>query len=228
MTFSIVARDPASGQIGVGAVTAMAGVGKLVTHARARVGAVATQAMINPYLAFDALALLAEGRPAQDALDEVVAADPGRDLCQCGALDGSGRTAAWTGERTPTWSGHLLDTDVCAQGNRLVGPETLEAVVEAFRDRSELELAWRICRALEAGERTGADKQGALSATVTVMDTEAYPLWDVRVDHADDPVEALGTLMVEFEEQLLPQVRKLSTREDPEGALVREQGTSIG
>lgn len=227
MTFSVVARDARTGQIGVGAVTAMVGVGKLVPHARSRVGAVATQAMVNPYLAFDALDRLADGCGAREALDDVIAADPGRDFRQCGVLDASGRTAAWTGPRTPPWSGHLHGSDFAVQGNRLVGPQTLEAMVGAFRAAQDTELAWRIFRALQAGEETGADKDGALSATVTVMDTEAYPLWDLRVDHADDPVAALGALMEEFERQLLPTVRKLSTREDPEGQLTREHGRSI-
>lgn len=228
MTFSIVARDPGTGELAVGAITAMVGVGKLVTHARARTGAVATQATINPYLAFDGLAHMADGRGAREALDAVIADDPGRDYRQCGMIDAAGGVAAWTGEQTPDWSGHLLDTDVAAQGNRLVGPETLDAVVQAFHDHGDREMAWRIYEALKAGEETGADKKGAISATVTVMSTEAYPLWDVRVDHADEPVSALRELMEEFEEQLLPQIRKLSTREDQEGRLVREQGGSIG
>jgi uncharacterized Ntn-hydrolase superfamily protein len=228
MTFSLVARDRTTGKLGVGAITAMVGVGKLVPHARPRLGAVATQALINPYLAFDALARLADGHDAPTALDEVVAADPGRDYRQCGVIDAAGRAAAWTGEQTPDWSGHLLGVDVAAQGNRLVGPETLEAVVETFEDHREMDLAWRIFEALKAGETTGADKEGALSGAITVMDTEAYPLWDVRVDHADDPVVALRSLMQEFEEQLLPHLRKLSTRDDPEGQLAREKGRSIG
>lgn len=228
MTFSIVARDRQTGELGVGAITAMAGVGKLVTHARPRIGAVATQGMINPYLAFDGLAHMADGRSAQEALDTVIAADPGRDFRQCGMIDAVGEVAAWTGTQTPDWSGHLTGRDVVAQGNRLVGPETLEAVISAFHQHSHRELAWRLFEALKAGEETGADRQGAISGTVTVMYTEAYPLWDVRVDHAEDPVTALRTLMEEFEEDLLPQIRKLSTREDQEGQLVREQGQSIG
>lgn len=228
LTFSLAARDPRSGQIGVGAVTAMVGVGKLVTHARARTGAVATQAMINPYLAFDGLEHLAGGRSAKEALDAVIAADPGRDFRQCGIVDAAGGVAAWTGDLTPGWSGHVLGVEAVALGNRIVGRETLEAVLGAFRAHHDDELAWRLFHALKAGEHTGADKQGALSGTVAVMDTEAYPLWDVRVDHAEDPVAALGSLMEEFEEQLVPQIRKLSTRDDQEGQLVREHGRSIG
>lgn len=223
MTFSITARDPRTGEIGVAAITAMVGVGKLVTHAWSRVGAVATQGTINPYLAFDGLAHMAEGRRAHEALDAVVAADPGRDFRQCGMVDATGGVAAWTGEQTPDWAGHLTDRGATAQGNRLVGPQTLDAMVSAFHDHRDRDLAWRLFEALKAGEETGADKQGAISGTVTVVDSEAYPLWDVRVDHAEDPVADLRTLMERFEQELLPQIRKLSTRDDQEGQLVREQ-----
>ncbi|HVM19431.1 MAG TPA: DUF1028 domain-containing protein [Egibacteraceae bacterium] len=227
MTFSIVARDPGTGQLAVGAVTAMVGVGKLVPHARARVGAVATQATINPYLAYHGLQHLDRGDDALTALQRVLDADPGRDFRQCGIVDAAGGVAAWTGDQTPDWSGHITDSDVTVQGNRLVGRETLEAVLSTFHQRDDLDLAWRILEALQAGEETGADKKGALSGAITVVDTEDYALWDVRVDHADDPVAGLRSLMEEFEEQLLPQVRKLSTRDDQEGPLAREQGASI-
>jgi uncharacterized Ntn-hydrolase superfamily protein len=222
MTFSIVARDPRSGHIGIGAVTAMVGVGKLVTHARAGIGAIATQANINPYLALDGLALLGEGRSAQEALDVVIAEDPGAAYRQCGVVDAEGRTAVWTGEQTPDWSGHVTAEDVAVQGNRLVGRETVEAVLDRYRERDDLDLPWRILVALEAGEATGADKKGAVSANIAVMATEEYPLWDVRVDEADDPVARVRELMEQMAEELVPQVEKLSTRQDPLGQLTRE------
>jgi uncharacterized Ntn-hydrolase superfamily protein len=223
MTFSLVARCARTGQVGVGAITAMVGVGKLVSHAEASVGAVATQAMINPYLGFDGLRHMGSGRSAEEALATVIDADPGRDLRQCGMVDAEGGSAAWTGSETPGWSGHRTGSDYAAQGNRLVGPETIEAVVERFQATSDLDLAERLLLALEAGEATGADTKGALSGVVYVMDREEYPLWDVRVDHADDPAAELRRLWEEYREQLLPQVRKLSTRDDQLGAMTREE-----
>ena len=223
MTFSIVARDARTGQLGVGAITAMMGVGKLVTHARAGIGAMATQASVNPYLAINGLKRLAEGLTAEHALDEVLAEDPGAAFRQCGCVDAAGRAAAWTGERTPGWSGHLTADGVAVQGNRLVGVETLEAALEAFRARNDLELAWRILVALEAGEETGADREGAVSGNILVVDTEEYPLWDARMDESEDPAAALRSLMQHMEDDLIAQIRRLPTHEDPLGELVRAQ-----
>lgn len=224
MTFSLVARCARTGQVGVGAVTAMLGVGKLVCHARAGVGAVATQAVMNPYYGYDGLRLLSGGKGAQETLDSLVSKDPGRDLRQCGIVDLAGGSAAWTGPRTPEWSGHLTGKGYSAQGNRLVGRETLEAVVEAFRRAEGMDLVERLLEALEAGEATGADKQGALSSSITVMDTEEYPLWDLRVDQAGDPVAELRRLYEEFEQNLLPTILSLPTREDLLGKSPPEEG----
>lgn len=222
MTFSICAYDPATGQVGVGAITAMLGVGKIVTYARAGIGAAASQATMNPYLALDGLALIAGGSNAQEALEEVIRCDDGRDYRQFGIIDVHGNTAAWTGSRTPDWSGHLQRGNAVAQGNRLVGRQTLEATMDAFDEHQDLDLARRILRALQAGEATGADKHGSMSGAIYVVDTEEYPLWDVRVDHADDPASALEALVEEFDEGLLPQIRKLPTRTDYVGQLTRE------
>lgn len=223
MTFSICAYDPSTGEVGVGAITAMLGVGKLVSHAQAGVGAAASQAMMNPYLAFDSLDLLAEGKTVQEALDEAINRDDGRDFRQVGVIGVAGTTAAWTGSQTPDWSGHMQTDNAVAQGNRLVGPETLEAVLDAFHSRDDLDLAHRLLEALETGEATGADKKGALSGAIYIMSTERYPLWDVRVDHAEDPAAALRDLVGEFDEHLLPQIEKMSTKDDYVGQMTREQ-----
>ncbi|WP_166353027.1 DUF1028 domain-containing protein [Phytoactinopolyspora limicola] len=221
MTFSLVARCRRTGQLGVGALTAMMGIGKLATHARAGVGAIATQATMNPYLGFDGLRLLDQGVAPDDALRELIDADPGRDVRQTGFIDHQGRTAAWSGALTPDWSGHAEADDVVAQGNRLVGKETLDAALAAFTSQDQLPLAERLLVALEAGEATGADTKGTLSGTIYVVDTEEYPLWDLRVDHATDPAKELRRVFLESSAQLLPQVLALPTRENPLGAATR-------
>ena len=223
MTFSVVARCPRTGQLAVGAVTAEIGVGKLACHALAGVGAIATQATTNPYLAYDGLRLLSAGRSAAEALDEVLQADPGAPVRQCAVLDAAGRVAVHSGERTLTWSGHLVGDGWSAQGNRLVGPQTLEAVAEVLTAQPDLPLVERVLLALEVGERTGADREGALSATVTVVDREEYPLWDLRVDHHEGPVEELRRLHVDLSGRLMPVMRGLPTRADPMGQAAREQ-----
>jgi uncharacterized Ntn-hydrolase superfamily protein len=222
MTFSLVARCPRTGHVGVGAITAVVGVGKIACHAWAGVGAVSSQAMMNPYLAYDGLRLMASGRPAPEALDMVLAVDPGRELRQVGFVDADGRVATHTGERTLAWSGDKIGDGYAVQGNRLVGPQTLAETARVFEQQPELDLCERIVRALEAGEATGADTEGASSATLTVYGVEEYPLWDLRVDHADDPAAELRRLQKELGEQLLPVIAKLPTRDDPLGAATRE------
>jgi uncharacterized Ntn-hydrolase superfamily protein len=176
---------------------------------------------MNPYLAIDGLRRLADGGTAPEVVSDLIEADPGRDLRQVGMIDSVGRFDAWTGSLTPQWSGHQSGDNVMAQGNRLVGPETLDATLNAFADNADKPLAERILCALEAGERTGADTKGALSGTITVVGTEEYPLWDLRVDHADDPAAALRRLFQLTREQLIPQVEQLPTRADPMGAATR-------
>lgn len=228
MTFSLAARCGRTGQVGVGAVTAMRGVGKLVCHARPGVGAVATQATMNPYYGYDGLRRIPAGESAQEALDELVSNDPGREVRQCGIVDHSGGSAAWTGSETPHFAGHITGENYAAQGNRLVGRETLETTIAAFEEHGSLPLAERLLLALEAGEATGADKEGARSANITVMGTEEYPLWDVRVDSAQDSVVELRKLFTEFEEHLLPVIQGLPTRRDPVGESARrEQGEAV-
>jgi uncharacterized Ntn-hydrolase superfamily protein len=222
MTFSIAARCPHTGHLGVAALTAMAGVGKLVAHVRPGVGAAATQATHNPFLAYDGLPMLAAGQSPQQVLDGLLAADPGREVRQAGMVDSLGRSYAFTGGKTPDWSGHRTGPDFAVQGNRLVGPQTLDEVVRVFQERKDLDLAERFLLAIEAGEATGADKQGAQSATITVVGDEPYPLWDLRVDDAEDPAKELRRLFGLFKEQMLPNIHKLPTRKDPLGEAARE------
>ncbi|WP_040340113.1 DUF1028 domain-containing protein [Candidatus Blastococcus massiliensis] len=223
MTFSIVARCPRTGEIGVGALTAMVGVGKIACHARSGAGAISSQASMNPYHAYDGLPLLDAGRSAQETLDMVLAVDPGAEFRQVGVVDRRGRVAVHSGARTLDWSGDRVGEGYALQGNRLVGPETLEEAAAAFEAHPELDLVERILRALEAGEATGADREGALSGSVLVHGQEAYPLWDLRADHARDPAAELRRLHDELGELLAPAISKLPTREDPLGQMVREQ-----
>jgi uncharacterized Ntn-hydrolase superfamily protein len=135
VTFSLVATDRATGQVGVGAMTAMPGVGKLVAHARAGHGAAASQAMINPYLAFDGLQLLIDGVSPTEAVARLMAGDPGREGRQLGLVDVQGRSASHTGSLPEDWKGHRTGEHYACQGNRLAGPEDLDAAVDAYLSR---------------------------------------------------------------------------------------------
>src|SRR5690606_34820385 len=163
MTFSIIARCPRSGQFGVAAATAMPAVGKLLSHAAAGAGAVATQAQVNPYLGLDGLALLRQGLSAKDALERLKGSDPCMELRQCALIDARGESVCWTGEKCLPWAGSLAGEQFSVQGNRLVGPQVLEAVARAYREHERRPLIERLIEALAAGDDCGGDRHGESS-----------------------------------------------------------------
>lgn len=217
MTFSIVARCPRSGQFGVAAATAMPAVGKLLSHAAAGAGAVATQAQVNPYLGLDGLALLRQGLSAKQALERLKDTDPCMELRQCALIDAQGDSLCWTGDKCLPWAGSLSGEQFSVQGNRLVGPQVLDAVAEAFRHTETRPLIERLIEALDAGDRCGGDRHGESSAVIYVVDQEEYPLWDIRVDHHLDPVAELRRLHKVFAREVLPEILAMPTRDNPAG-----------
>lgn len=217
MTFSIIARCPRTGQFGIGAATAVPAVGKLLTHAAAGVGAVATQAKLNPYIGIDGLRYLGEGASAASVRDRLAAGDPRREERQFAVIDGTGATAAFTGEECIPWAGDLAGAGFSVQGNRLAGPEVLEAAAGAFMRSVGLSLADRLLEALAAGDAKGGDTKGEISATIYVVDREEYPLWDIRVDEHSHPIRELRRLHGIFTEKLLPEILSMPSRRDPAG-----------
>lgn len=217
MTFSIVARCPRSGQFGVAAATAMPAVGKLFSHAAAGAGAVATQALVNPYLGLDGLALLRQGLSAKEVLERLKATDPCMELRQCALIDAQGDSLCWTGDKCLPWAGSLSGEQFSVQGNRLVGPQVLDAVAEAFRHAEKRPLIERLIEALAAGDRCGGDRHGESSAVIYVVDQEEYPLWDIRVDHNLDPLAELRRLHKVFAREVLPEILAMPTRDNPAG-----------
>ncbi len=211
-TFSIVARCPVTGMLGVAVSTAVPAVGALCPYIQSRVGAVSTQAWVNPYLAIDALALIAAGKTAAEALDAVLAGDDGRQQRQIGMVDAAGRSAAFTGEDCTPWCGQILEAGVAVQGNMLVGPAVLEAMIESFRASASLELAERLMRALEAGQAAGGDKRGKQSAALRVHHLEDYAWLDLRVDDHADPITELRRVYTVAKAQLQPFVAAMPRR----------------
>jgi uncharacterized Ntn-hydrolase superfamily protein len=217
MTLSLVARCSRTGQFGVAAATAMPAVGKLLTYAAPRIGAIATHARINPYLGIDGLRLLSQRLAASDVMDLLKRTDPHIQARQFAIVDMAGRTAAFTGDECPDWAGHQEGEGFSVQGNRLAGPQVVKAAVDSLRRSEGRDLAERMIEALAAGDAEGGDTKGEESATIYVVDTEEYPLWDVRVDLHDDPVAELRRLYHIFRERLLPQVLEMPTRRNPAG-----------
>jgi uncharacterized Ntn-hydrolase superfamily protein len=212
MTFSIAAFCMNSGQFGVAAATKMNAVGKLACHAKAGVGAVATQAEVNPYLGYDGLRLLEKGMGAEEVLDTLISQDPDPHARQVGVVDHKGRVAAWNGRGIFDWSGDRQGRFFVTQGNRLVGPQVLEAIVKSLEQTQNRVLAERLLLGLEAGVGAGGDSMGENSGNIVVYDTEEYPLWDIRVDDHEKPIQELRRLFHLFEEKLLPEILKLPKR----------------
>lgn len=215
-TFSIVARDPGSGQLGIAIASRPMCVGSLCPAIRTGVGAVVTQAWTNPYLPGRVFERLEAGASAAGALEQVMAGEPDHELRQVGVVDALGRAAAFTGSRTTAAAGHRIGDQVTVQGNMLASEAVLEGMLAAF-EQARSELAGRLLRALAAGAAAGGDARGQRSAALKVVESEDYPLIDLRVDDHERPVEELGRLWRAFERELLAYRRAQPTRANPRG-----------
>jgi uncharacterized Ntn-hydrolase superfamily protein len=227
-TFSIVAYDPASRRFGVGTSTKVPAVGALVPYVRAGVGAIATQARVNPLLGCDGLDLLGEGHDAEETLRILLGSDPEAERRQLGIVDSLGNAAAHTGALTDPWRGHLTGEGYAVTGNLLVGEEVLVAMAGAFEVSEGEPLAERLVRALEAGQEAGGDKRGRQSAAIRLMEGQPYPYLDLRVDEHQDPVTELRRIYEVAKVELLPFINALPTRDNPKRNLGEEiRGTLI-
>ena len=193
MTWSIVARDP-SGALGVAVASRFFAVGALCPYARSGIGAVSTQALVNPHYGPAALDRLAHGDSPRQAIDALVLDDEGREHRQVHLVDAEGRTAAYTGAQCIGWCGDLAAERFSVAGNMLTGERVIADTAEAFRRHAHLPLAERLIVAMEAGEAAGGDKRGKQAAALRIVTTEDYPLLDLRVDDHVDPLRELRRL----------------------------------
>jgi uncharacterized Ntn-hydrolase superfamily protein len=159
------------------------------------VGAIATQAYTDVSYGFKGLKLLKEGFSPREALKTMLKEDPNREFRQVTIIDCQGRTAAFTGEKTVDWKGHLIGRDYVAAGNMLVGGDVIGAMARAF-EGSDGDLADRLMKALEAGQHAGGDKRGKVSAALLVVGDR--PTFDLRVDRHSEPVGKLRRMFEEF------------------------------
>ncbi|MEZ4768242.1 MAG: DUF1028 domain-containing protein [Caldilineales bacterium] len=199
-TFSIVARDPLNGDLGVATQSKFLAVGSIVPWAQATAGAVATQANANFTYGPDGLALLASGLPAEAALQRLVEADPERAHRQVGIVDARGGSATFTGEACFDWAGGLAGPDFACQGNILVGAATVQAMADAFLS-STGPLAERLVAVRAAGQARGGDSRGQQSAALLVAragggyggNNDRYI--DLRVDDHPQPIDELARIL---------------------------------
>jgi uncharacterized Ntn-hydrolase superfamily protein len=216
VTWSILARD-ASGALGVAVASRFFAVGAVCPHARAGVGALSTQALINPLYARPGLDLLAEGTPPEEVIRMLTSADEGRDVRQFHVLDANGRSARHTGSRCIDWCGHLAGEDYSVAGNMLVGPQVLDETAAAYVRFGDLPFAERLLAALAAGEAAGGDKRGKQSAALLVYTTEEYPSLDLRVDDHPEPIVELRRLYEKSLERFIPYMACVPSRASPAG-----------
>jgi uncharacterized Ntn-hydrolase superfamily protein len=200
MTFSVVARDPGTGDLGVAVQSRFLAVGPVVTFARAGVGAGATQAWANVSYGPRGLDLLAAGASPRQAVDVLTGADDGRDQRQLGIVDAAGAAAAFTGAACPDWAGHVAGDGFTCQGNILVSGATVDAMAAAMGDL-ERPFPDRLVAALAAGQAAGGDARGQQSAAVLVVRPGggygglSDRLLDLRVDDHPAPIDELRRLL---------------------------------
>jgi uncharacterized Ntn-hydrolase superfamily protein len=193
MTWSILARDPATGTLGVAVASRFFAVGAICPFVEGRVGALATQALVNPMYAVHAMPRLRAGEAPEAILASLVSPDPGADQRQFHIIDATGRIAQHTGSNCVSWAGHLAAENVSVAGNMLAGEATVRATLEAYLSASG-SMAERLLTAMEAGERAGGDKRGKQSAGLKIACNDPYPDLDIRADDHPDPLSELRRL----------------------------------
>lgn len=222
MTWSILARD-GQGHFGVAIASRFFAVGALCVHTRRGVGALSTQALMNPLYGPAGMQQLAAGRPAQEVVDDLTSADEGRAQRQLHILPATGSPAAHTGAECVDWCGHLLFDDFSVAGNMLAGAGVIEATAQTFRDSQGLPLAERLLAAMAAGEAAGGDKRGKQAAALRIQGDEDYPQLDIRVDDHHEPIAELARLYEKSLERYQPFMACLPGRHDARGLTDRAE-----
>jgi uncharacterized Ntn-hydrolase superfamily protein len=221
MTWSIIARDPLTGQIGIAVATKFFAVGARVPHIAPQIGGVATQALVNPYYGIDGVRLLREGKAPRDIIATLIAADDGRDSRQLHIMDASGRIAAHTGRECVDWCGHLEGVGFSIAGNMLAGAQVLDETAKAYVANGKLPFAQRLIAAMKAGEAAGGDKRGKQSAALLIHGEEDWSNLDLRVDDHTDPLAELERLEQVSRERWVHFRQFLPTRKNPAGVTDR-------
>lgn len=198
-TFSIVARDEATGEMAVGVQSHWFSVGTAVPWAEAGIGAVATQSFVDKSYGPKALVLLKQGYTAQQALDSLTKADIGRDVRQVAIIDNKGNVAAHTGAKCIQFASHIKGTNFSVQSNMMLGDKVCESMKTAFEKSIEKPLAERVLLALEAAQKAGGDIRGMQSAALITVPGKKTESWnnktvDVRVDDNPLPLKELRRL----------------------------------
>jgi uncharacterized Ntn-hydrolase superfamily protein len=219
MTWSIIARD-ASGAFGVAIATRFFAVGALCPHAQSGVGALSTQALVNPHYGAQALELLGKGLTAPEVVQRLTAPDEGREHRQLHVIDAAGRIGQHTGAQCVDWAGAVAGEGFSVAGNMLANEQVIQQTARAFHE-SKKPFAERLISALRAGEAVGGDKRGKQSAALLICSTEDYPELNLRVDDHADPLAELNRLYHKAHERFVPYLKCSPSKARPWGVLDR-------
>jgi uncharacterized Ntn-hydrolase superfamily protein len=224
MTWSVIARD-ADGTLGIAIASRFFAVGALCVHSRAGIGALCTQALMNPLYGATGMAMLAAGHTAAEVVRQLTAADAGRAHRQLHVLPLRGDGVAFTGDQCVPWCGHQVHADFTLAGNMLAGPDVLDATAAGYRQARDngLPMAERLLAALHAGDAAGGDKRGRQSAALRVQGADPYPQLDLRVDDHEQPFIELQRLYDKSLERFQPFVACLPRLSDPTGETDRSR-----
>jgi uncharacterized Ntn-hydrolase superfamily protein len=217
MTWSIIARDNATGQIGIAVATRFFAVGARVPHIAPGIGGVATQALVNPYYGIDGVRLLREGKSPHEIVETLIAGDSGRESRQLHIMDAQRQIAAHTGRDCVDWCGHLKGKNFSIAGNMLAGASVLDETAKAYLANESLPFARRLIAAMRAGEKAGGDKRGKQSAALLIHENEEWSALDLRVDDHADPLAELERLEHVSRERWVHFRKFLPTRQNPSG-----------
>ena len=222
MTWSIIARDEATGQFGIAVATRFFAVGSRVPYIAAGIGGIATQALVNPYYGIDGVRLLREGRKPRDIVDTLIAADAGYQSRQLHIMDASGCIAAHTGSECVDWCGHVEGKGFSIAGNMLAGAGVLDDTATAYIGGETLPFAQRLIAAMRSGEAAGGDKRGKQSAALLIYGDEEWSALDLRVDDHSDPLAELARLEQVSRERWVHFRKYLPSRKNPAGITDRK------
>ncbi len=190
-TFTILARCPRTGALGIGIATYSLGVGGYCPAISPGVGVLSSQAFADPRLRPIGMQKLESGGSAGDALKAMQESDSYIEYRQIGIVDAQGTVAVHTGPSARSWAGHQTGDGWVAMGNVLAGPQVVDAMARTFQSSSDVALEERLLRSVEAGRDAGGQPEGQRSAALIVYHDESYPWMDLRVDAHDEPVGEL-------------------------------------
>lgn len=222
MTYSIIARNPVNGSLGIAVASRFFAVGSLVPHLRHN-AAVATQAFVNPMWGVEGSRRLARGESARAVLADFIKRDTGHAIRQAHMIDSRGQCAAHTGAECIDWAGHRIVDGVSVAGNMLTGPEVVQQTLSCYQDNANLPFAERLLTAMEAGEAAGGDKRGRQAAALCIHRSQDYPVLDLRADDHADPLAELRRLHAVAKERSTHFAQTFATDDNFSGTVDRTE-----